>query len=164
MSQNHALIAELKMESANTRKILSRVPAEQNGWQPHEKSMKLGRIAGHVAELTGWVALVLNTDELDFASGAYIPVTPATNEELLAFLDKCTNESIAALEKATDADFDKMWTMRFGDHVIMTLPKKVVIRSAVMSHIVHHRGQMTVYLRLLGIPVPGIYGPTADEQ
>ncbi len=164
MSQNHALIAELKMESANTRKVLSRVPAEKNDWQPHEKSTKLGRLAGHIAELTGWVALVLNTDELDFASGAYVPATPGTNEELLDFLDKCTNESIAALEKATDADFDKMWTMRFGDHVIMSLPKKVVIRSAVMSHICHHRGQLTVYLRLLGVPLPGIYGRTADEQ
>jgi uncharacterized damage-inducible protein DinB len=164
MSQKHALIAELQMESANTRKMLERVPTEKNDWRPHPKSMTLGRLASHVAEIAGWVSYTLDSDVLDFAKFDYKPVTNASTEELLAIMDKNVAMAMASLEKSTDEDYDKMWTMRNGDHVHFTLPKKVVLRSFAYSHLVHHRGQLSMYLRLLDVPVPGMYGPTADEK
>ncbi len=164
MSQKHALIAELQMESANTRKMLERVPTDKNDWKPHPKSMTLGRLASHVAEIAGWVSYTLDSDVLDFATFDYKPVSNATSEELLAIMDKNVAMAMASLEKSTDEDYDKMWTMRNGDHVHFTLPKKVVLRSFAYSHLVHHRGQLSLYLRLLDVPVPGMYGPTADEK
>jgi uncharacterized damage-inducible protein DinB len=164
MSQKHALIAELQMESANTRKMLERVPTDKNDWKPHPKSMTLGRLASHVAEIAGWVSYTLDADVLDFAKFDYKPVGNATTEELLAIMDKNVAMAMASLEKSTDEDYDKMWTMRNGDHVHFTLPKKVVLRSFAYSHLVHHRGQLSLYLRLLDVPVPGMYGPTADEK
>jgi uncharacterized damage-inducible protein DinB len=164
MSQNRALIAELQMEAANTRKTLEKVPVEKNDWKPHPKSMTLGRLASHVAEIPGWITMTLNTDELDFAKWDYKPHVAQTTEELVGILDKHVGEALAALENAKDEDFDKMWTMRNGEHVYYTLPKKVIIRSFGLSHNYHHRAQLGVYLRLLDVPVPGVYGPTADEM
>ena len=163
MSYNQGLIAELKMEAASTRKMLERVPVEKNDWKPHDKSMKLGRLATHVAELPGWITTTMTTDELDFAKIDYKPVIAATNEELLAKLDENVNKAIASLENANDADFEKMWTLRNGEKVFFSMPKKVVLRTVAYSHHYHHRGQLSVYLRLLDIPIPGMYGPSADE-
>jgi uncharacterized damage-inducible protein DinB len=163
MSYNKGLIAELKMESASTRKILERVPVEKNDWKPHEKSMNLGRLAVHVAELPGWVTMILTADELDLSKMGYKPVMPASSEDLVTRLDEHVDKALAALENAKDEDFDKMWTLRNGAHEIFTLPKKVVIRSMAFSHQYHHRGQLSVYLRLLDVPIPGMYGPSADE-
>jgi uncharacterized damage-inducible protein DinB len=163
MSLNRSLIAELQQEAANTRKMLERVPTEKNDWQPHNKSMKMGRLATHIAELSGWTTMIMETDELNFANFDYKPVMAATSEELLAKHDESLAQAIASLEKMTDADFDKMWTMRNGDHVHFVLPKKAVLRSWAYSHLYHHRGQLSVYLRMLDIPVPGMYGPSADE-
>ncbi len=163
MSQNQALIAELKMESATTRKLLACVPAEKNDYKPHDKSMALGRLASHVAELPGWITMTLQTPELDLLAREFKPLHNPTNEELLGLFDSCVAGAIAALENATDADFDAMWTLRRGEHVIMTLPKKVVLRSMAYSHMYHHRGQLSVYLRMLDIPIPGMYGPSADD-
>jgi uncharacterized damage-inducible protein DinB len=164
MSQKHALIAELKMEAASTRKMLERVPTDKNEWRPHEKSMKLGTLATHIAELPGWTTMVLNTDELNFATFDHKVVTAASSEELTARHDEHVNKAVASLEHASDEEFEKMWTMRNGDHVIFTLPKKVVIRSFAYNHVYHHRGQLSAYLRLLNIPVPGMYGPSYDEM
>ena len=152
------------MESANTCKMLERVPTDKNDWKPHPKSMTLGRLASHVAEIAGWVSYTLDSDVLDFAKFDYKPVTNASTEELLAIMDKNVAMAMASLEKSTDEDYDKMWTMRNGDHVHFSLPKKVVLRSFAYSHLVHHRGQLSLYLRLLDVPVPGMYGPTADEK
>ena len=163
MSYNKGLIAELQMEAASTKKMLERVPVDKNDWKPHEKSMKMGRLATHVAELPGWIAMTMGTDELDLSKMDYKPVMPNTTEELTANLDANVNKAVAALENAKDEDFDKMWTLRNGDHVIFTMPKKAVIRSMAYSHHYHHRGQLSVYLRLLDIPVPGMYGPSADD-
>lgn len=160
---NQALIAELKMEGASTRKMLERVPADKSTWKPHDKSMAMGRLATHVAELSSWVTMTMNTAELDFATWEYKPFVPASNEELVAYHDEKIAEAIAALEKASDADFGAMWTMRRGENVFFTLPKAVVLRTWAYNHMVHHRGQLSVYLRLLDIPVPGMYGPSADE-
>jgi uncharacterized damage-inducible protein DinB len=164
MSQSQALIAEIQMEAANTRKILNAVPLDKSDWKPHPKSMALGRLASHVAEIPGWVVNTMTADVLDFANFDYKPAKPTTNEELVAVLDKHVGEAIAALENSKDEDFGKMWTMRNGEKVYFTLPKAAVVRSFALSHQYHHRAQLGVYLRLLDIPVPGMYGPTADEM
>ena len=164
MSYNSALIAELQMEAASTRKMLERVPAEKNDWKPHDKSMKLGQLAYHVAELSSWITNILKTDELDFAAIDYKPVMFDSNEDLLAMADSNVNEALQVLDESSDADFEKMWTMRNGAHEYFTLPKKIVLRTWAYNHVCHHRGQLSVYLRLLNIPVPGMYGPSADEM
>lgn len=164
MSYNKDLIAELKMETASTKKMLERVPVDKNDWKPHEKSMKLGRLATHVAELPGWIAMTMSTDELDLSKMDYKAVMPVSTEDLLAKLDDNVNKALSVLENSSDEDFNKMWTLRNGDNVFFTMPRKAVIRSMAYSHHYHHRGQLSVYLRLLDIPVPGMYGPSADEM
>jgi uncharacterized damage-inducible protein DinB len=164
MPLNQSLIAELKQEAANTRKILERVAVDQNEWRPHDKSMKLGSLAMHVAELEGWAAMIMATDELDFAKFNYKAVMPATVDELLAKHDENVEQSIAILENCKDEDFDKPWSMRNGEMIFFTLPKKVALRTYAYNHMYHHRGQLSVYLRLLNIHVPGMYGPSADDM
>ncbi len=165
MSHIHDLIAEVKMEAANTRKILERVPVDKHDWKPHAKSMSLGRLATHVAEVPSWITATMAKDELDFATFAdLMGHVAATNEEMLGILDKNIEEAIATLEKSKDEDYEQPWTLRNGDVKYFTLPKKVVLRTYALSHNYHHRAQLGVYLRLLNIPVPGMYGPTADEM
>jgi uncharacterized damage-inducible protein DinB len=164
MSLKHALIAELQMEAASTRKMLERVPTDKSDWKPHEKSMKLGRLASHVAELPSWIAMTMTTDGLDLTMMDYKPLMNGTNAELLELLDNSVKGAIAALENSKDEDFEKIWTLSNGEHVIFTMPKNAVVRSSALSHMYHHRGQLGVYLRLLDVPVPGMYGPTADEM
>ena len=156
-------MAELRQEAAATGKMLSRVPCDLNTWKPHEKSMALGNLAAHVSELSGWVTIIVTTDELDFAKREYKPFIAPTAEELVSHHDKHVSEALAALEGASDADLDKPWTLRSGDHVIFTMPKKVAMRTFALNHMVHHRGQLSVYLRLLDVPVPGMYGPSKDD-
>jgi uncharacterized damage-inducible protein DinB len=162
MSLSDALIPEFDMEMANTRRALERVPMDKASWQPHPKSMTLGRLAVHLAELPGWASTTVNTDELDFASG-YNPPKAETTQDLLALFDKNVGEARAALAGASDETWQKGWTLRRGDHVIFTMPKIAVHRGFTMNHIIHHRGQLTVYLRLNDVAVPSIYGPSADE-
>ncbi len=133
-------------------------------WKPHEKSMKLGRLASHVAELPGWIAMTMTTDELDLSKMDYKPVIASSTEELTGILDTNVDKAVGALEKATMEDFQKPWTLRNGDNVFFTMPRMGVIRSMAYSHHYHHRGQLSVYLRLLDIAVPGMYGPSADEM
>jgi uncharacterized damage-inducible protein DinB len=161
---NQGLIAELKMEAANTRKMLERTPLEDNNWKPHEHSMGIGRLAHHVAELPGWITMTMNTSELDFAKYEYAPNIPTNHDELLATHDKNVAEAIACLENCTDDKFMEMWTMRNGDNIFFTLPKMVVLRNWAYSHLYHHRGQLSVYLRLLDVAVPGMYGPSYDDS
>ncbi len=164
MSYNKPLIAELQMEAANTRKMLERVPVEKSDWKPHAKSMKLGNLANHVAELPSWITMTLSTDELDLSKMDYKPVLATTNDELTGKHDAHVAKAIEALENTPDEDFNKMWTLRNGESVIFTMPKKVVLRSVAYNHMIHHRGQLSVFLRLLDIPIPGMYGPSADEM
>ena len=164
MSQKNALIAELQMEAAATRKMLERVPVEKNDWKPHHKSTKLGNLAAHVAELPGWVAMTMATDEFDVATMNYNPAIPQSTEELIAHFNGNIDKAVAALENATDEDFDKMWTLRNGEHVIFTMPRKGVLRVSGFSHMIHHRAQLSVYLRMLDVYVPGMYGPSADDM
>lgn len=163
MSTNASFIAELEQEGASTRKILSRVPAAQFSWKPHEKSYTLGVLASHIAELPTWVGYTLKEDELDFAKMNY--VRPQVNDEagLMKLFEENLANAKADLADATDEEFMKNWTLRNGEQIFFTMPKIAVLRSMVFNHIVHHRAQLGVYIRLLDIPVPAIYGPTADE-
>jgi len=163
MSLNTALIGELKHESANTRKILERVPTDKLNWLPHERSMKLGRLAKHIAFLPAWCGIILNAAEFDFATGKLDNAPPVSTEDILHFFDEKLAAAVKALESASDEDLDTMWTVRRGEHIMFQLPKKVALRSFTYNHIYHHRGQLSVYLRLLNIPVPGMYGPSADD-
>ena len=163
MELNQAIIAEVKMEAANTRKMLQNVPLDKGDFKPHEKSMTLARLASHVAELPAWIESTMAHDELDFSKMEYKPVIPTTTEELLALHDKSVNQAIAARESAKNEDFGKMWTLRNGETVYFTMPKMAVLRGFALSHLYHHRGQLSVYLRLTGAMVPGMYGPSKDE-
>jgi uncharacterized damage-inducible protein DinB len=164
MSISKPMIAELTMEAANTQKMLERVPFAELGWKPHEKSMPLGRLATHVAEIPTWISMTVNTDEFDLAAPRAATTPINTTEELVAFHQKNIADAVEAMEKATDEDMMKPWTLRNGDHVIMTMPKVAVIRNVGMNHIIHHRAQLSTYLRQHNIPVPGMYGPSADEM
>jgi uncharacterized damage-inducible protein DinB len=158
-----SLIAEIEQEAATCRKCLERIPADKFDWKPHEKSMTFGRLASHVAEMFGWTPATMNHSELDFAKTEYLPTDPKTTDELVEFLDKHVSEAIETLRNSTSDQFYENWTLRNGDAIYFTMPKVAVMRSFVMNHIVHHRGQLSVYLRLNDIPVPSIYGPSADE-
>jgi uncharacterized damage-inducible protein DinB len=163
MAINEAFIAELKQESAATRKLLERVPMDKAGWAPHAKSMKLGNLANHVSELLGWTMVTLDQDGIDFATMDYKPEIPKSTEELVKKFDTTVEKAIECLTKADDARFMENWTMRNGEKVLMTMPKAAVLRSFTFNHSYHHRAQLGMYLRLLDIPVPGTYGPSADE-
>jgi uncharacterized damage-inducible protein DinB len=158
-----ALIAEMEHEAKTTRTCLERIPSDKFAWKPHEKSMELGRLASHIAEMFGWTPATLQQPELDFAKMDYKPFEPQSTEELVEFLDKNVAEAIEVLKNTGDEVYMENWTMRNGEQVYFTLPKVAVMRSFVMNHIVHHRGQLSVYLRLNDIAVPSIYGPSADE-
>ncbi len=164
MALNTTLLGELKNEANSTRKLLERVPADKFDWIPHQKSMKLGRLAKHIAELNLWIERILNSDEFDFASASFNSNFPESTEAVLKIFDERIAEATTALEKATDDDLNKIWTVRRGEQVMFQMPKKVAMRSFSYNHIYHHRGQLSVYLRLLDIPIPGMYGPSADER
>ncbi len=163
MSQIQFLLAEMDREAQTTRKMLSRVPNDKYDWKPHEKSMSVRSLATHIAELPTWVSLTLNTSELDFAKGDYNPKKIDNTEELLQYFEECLAEGRERLSKATEDDLLPSWTMRNGDEIYDVSPKRDVIRMS-YCQIVHHRAQLGVYLRLLNIPIPGSYGPSADEM
>jgi uncharacterized damage-inducible protein DinB len=158
-----ALAGELEHEAKVTRTCLERVPADKFDWKPHEKSMSFGALAGHIAEMVGWTQGIMEHPELDFSKMDYKPFEPKSTEDLVEYFDKNAREAIESLKNASDERFMETWTMKNADKVYFTLPKVAVMRSFVMSHIIHHRGQLSVYLRLNDIAVPSIYGPSADE-
>lgn len=164
MTIAQGFLEELKQEAESTRKLLERVPFEKSDWKPHEKSMPLNRLSSHVAENFEWIAMTIETEELDFKKQEYKPFIPKSTEELIKFFDDCYAKGEKALTNCSDEEMMKNWTMRSGEEVYFTVPKMVMIRNFCINHMIHHRGQLTVYLRLLGVPLPGIYGPTADEQ
>lgn len=167
MPMNQALLPEFDREMASTRKTLERVPDDKFGWKPHQKSMAMGRLATHLAELAGWIETTLGTESLDFApvgGPPYQPKIAASNAEMLALFDKNAASAHAALAAATDAQLMQPWTLLSGGKTIFSLPRIGVLRGMVMNHMIHHRGQLTVYLRLNDIPVPALFGPSADEQ
>jgi uncharacterized damage-inducible protein DinB len=159
-----AFIAELKHESALTKKMLERVPIDKKDWSPHDRSMTLGRLATHVAQIPHWISDILNYPDFDFATRPYLANTANTAGELIEIFDQYLNAAISDLEKASDELMNQNWTVRRGEQVFNVLVKKVAIRGWGFSHLIHHRGQLSVYLRLLEVPVPGMYGPSADER
>lgn len=158
-----AFLEELENEAKITRQCLERVPMDKLDWKPHEKSMPMGRLAVHCAEMFGWTKETLTQDTLDFATADMTPFEPKTTDELMAFFDDHISKARTILGETADDTFMTDWTMRNGEQVYFTMPKVAVMRTFVLNHIVHHRGQLSVYLRLNDIPVPSIYGPSADE-
>lgn len=157
-------LEELDRESIATRKILERIPVERSAWQPHEKSFAVGDLAKHVAEIPGWTELMISSDVLDFATMNYQPPVIENTAGLLNLFDKNVKIAKEQLQSADEAKYNDSWTMKNGEMIYFTLPRHEVIRTWVLNHIVHHRAQLSVYLRLMEIPVPGIYGPSADEM
>lgn len=166
MPISQALLPEFDHEMANTRKALERVPEDKFGWKPHEKSMTLGRLATHVAELAGWVPTTLERESLDLAppgAPAYQPQTAGSRAELLESFDKNVAAARAVIGGAADAQWMVPWTLLVGGKTMFSMPRIAVLRGMVMNHMIHHRGQLAVYLRLNDVPVPALYGPSADE-
>jgi uncharacterized damage-inducible protein DinB len=163
MSLIDPILAELTHEAATTRRLLDRVPERHLGWKPHEKSMTLGRLAGHIAELPGWVASIVDKDEYDIGAGGYTPPTIDRVADIMAMFDRNITTATEALKRQSDARLLANWRFKKSGKLIVELPRLAMIRSFLMNHVVHHRGQLSVYLRLQNVPLPSIYGPTADE-
>lgn len=167
MTIAQGLIPEFDHEMATTRQMLEAVPEGRSDWKPHDKSMTLGRLAGHVAELPGWGKVTLEETELDFApvgAPAFVPGVFTNRAESLKIFDEAVAATRAALMKASDADLMVVWTLKSGGQTLLSMPRIAVLRSFMMNHIVHHRAQLGVYLRLNDVAIPGSYGPSADEK
>lgn len=162
MTIGQEFLQELVLESEVTRKYLASIPFEQKEFQPDEKSEKLGRLAIHIAEITAWWKACAEDDKLDFID--FEPKNIKTTTELLAYFDELLVNATRALSNIKDEELEREWSMTYGDEVLFTLPKKQVMRIFCMNHLVHHRAQLGVYLRLLGVPVPATYGPSADDE
>ncbi|PYP29499.1 MAG: damage-inducible protein DinB [Gemmatimonadetes bacterium] len=161
MTIAESLLPEFDHEMATTRKLLERVPSEKGTWKPHPKSFALGHLAQLLARMPGWMTAMLRDTEINLATypGYSIETTPS----LLAEFDRNVRAARQALAAAKDADFTVVWSLKHGDRVLMALPRRDVVRTHI-NHLVHHRGQLSVYLRLNDVPLPSIYGPTADER
>ena len=163
MTFMESFLKELEREAKTTRKMLERVPDDKFDWKPHEKSMSLRQLATHVAEIPGWIPMVLNTSELDFGKNDYKPAELRNNNDLINYFERSLAEGRSNLAKANDGQLKETWTMRNGEQVYSADTKDDVLRG-VFCQVVHHRAQLGVYLRLLNVPIPGSYGPSADEM
>jgi uncharacterized damage-inducible protein DinB len=161
MSIADTLLPEFDQEMASTRRVIERVPDDQPDWKPHPKSFSVAHLAQLLAWLPGWIGQTLTSTELDLAKGS--GYSNESTRRLLALFDENVNTSRKAILEASDADYDVPWSLKMRGQVMFTLPRGAVVRQHI-SHLSHHRGQMTVYLRLLDVPVPSVYGPTADES
>ncbi|MDQ1473942.1 MAG: hypothetical protein QOJ99_5422 [Bryobacterales bacterium] len=163
MTISQLLLPEFDQEMASTRRMLASVPDDKFSFKPHDKSMPLGRLASHVAEMPGWVIPTMEQDSLEMTPGQQ-PFLAASTAELVESFDKNVAAARPLIEGASDETFAKDWSFIYAGHKVFNGPKSQVIRGMVFSHLVHHRGQLSVYLRLMDIPVPGMYGPSADEK
>lgn len=166
MSISQSLLPELDQETASTRKTLERVPADKLDYKPHEKSMSMGRLAQHIVEMTGWGSTTLTTSSFDIAPPGQPPYQPPPIEsvqQLLEDFDKGAASLREALATASDESLMQPWSLLAGGKPLFTMPRIAVVRAMIMNHLIHHRAQLGVYLRLNDIPVPSIYGPSADE-
>ena len=155
-------LPDLESEIANTRKTLERVPQDKLGWKPNEKSGTMGWMAAHIATLPQWGSMTLTTPEL-VLDGMQPPPPPETKEAILALFDKNVTDFRNALNKATDEELGHVWTCTWNGQIIIQAPRFIVLRGMVMNHLIHHRAQLTMYFRMCGVPVPSLYGPSADE-
>lgn len=157
------LLREMEQEANTTRKMLSRIPNDKFSWKPHEKSMPISRLSTHIAELPGWVTMALTTDEIDFANPeSYNRLESNSKAQLLPYFEETLADGKTHLENADESTFGEKWILRKGDQILQEYTRDEVIRMA-YNQIVHHRAQLGVYLRLLNVPIPGSYGPSADE-
>jgi uncharacterized damage-inducible protein DinB len=167
MAINAALLGEFDQEMVSTRKTLERVPLDKADWKPHEKSTAMGGLATHLSNIPTWAVYTIDQDSLDLMPNGK-PLAPAvqakSQEELLATFDSNVAKARAAIAGASDEELFKPWSLQSNGNTLMTLPKVAVLRSFVMNHLIHHRAQLGVYLRLNDIPVPSVYGPSADES
>jgi uncharacterized damage-inducible protein DinB len=157
------LLKEMEQEAATTRKMLAIVPNDKYDWQPHPKSMNIKRLVQHIAELPAWVSMAFTTTELDFATTDYKAEEANNTEELLAYFERTYADAHDKLSHGTEAELLPIWTLRNGEQVYQAITKGELVRVA-FSQTVHHRAQLGVFLRLLDIPIPGSYGPSADES
>ncbi|MBZ5578873.1 MAG: DinB family protein [Acidobacteriia bacterium] len=167
MAIHDALLPEFDHEMASTRKTLERVPDDKQGWKPHPKSGTMGWLANHIATMVGWTVDVTEKDSFDVAPAGGPPVAmpkTATQKELLEVFDKSVARARAALAAVSDQQLMQSWSLLSGGKPLFTMPRITVLRSFVMNHVIHHRAQLGVYLRLNDIPVPSVYGPSADEN
>jgi uncharacterized damage-inducible protein DinB len=163
MSRINLFLKELNEQALVTRKMLERVPTDKFSWQPHPKSMTIKRLATHIAELPSWITMALTTDELDFENNPYLPVDVNTTEELFAYFESSLEDGRSHLTPEYENVLDKGWTLRSGEQIFSVDPKADVIRMSI-NQIIHHRAQLGVFLRLLDIPIPGSFGPSADDM
>ena len=165
MALKDTLLPEFDHEMGTTRRLLERVPPAHFGWAPHPRSRTLGELAAHLANIPHWAQIACETSQFDAAAAgaAARPPVPQSVAELLTRFDENVAAARARLGEQTDASLAAPWTLKQGAHQIFTMPKSAVLRGFVLSHLIHHRGQLTVYLRLRDVPLPAIYGPTADE-
>jgi uncharacterized damage-inducible protein DinB len=161
-----ALLPEFDHEMGTTRRVLDRVPEDEFAWRPHEKSMTLGQLAGHLANLPYWCRMILEGTSYDLSapSNERRAEVPASRAELVKNFDDKVSAARGVLVRMTDPELMVYWTLKNGDHEVFTMPRISVVRGFFLNHSIHHRGQLTVYLRLKNVPLPPIYGPTADEQ
>jgi uncharacterized damage-inducible protein DinB len=162
MSTIDPLLKELEQEAQTTRKMLERIPTEYFNWQPHRKSMTIQRLATHIAELPGWVTMAVTTDGLDFASNPYHQEDVGNTAELLDYFERSLADGRSHLQAVKEETLAETWTLRNGEEILVIATKGEIIRMA-YCQLVHHRAQLGVFLRLLDIPIPGSYGPSADE-
>ncbi|MBX9449913.1 MAG: DinB family protein [Taibaiella sp.] len=163
MSLKEAYLIELERETENTRKMIGRIEDRHLDFRPHEQSYTMRQLAGHIVELHSWVGNGIRKDELDFHQD-YRPFYHATAQELREAFEAHYAQNVAQVNAMSEADWMQTWTMKAGDHIIAKMPKAGAIRYIIFNHLIHHRGQLSVYLRLNNIPVPGMYGPSADER
>jgi uncharacterized damage-inducible protein DinB len=166
MRLSEMLLPEFDLEMTNTRRVLERVPEEKMEWRPHIKSMTFGRLAGHVAELAAWGASIINQDSIDLTERAKKGehgFEAQSSEDLLRQFDKNAAEAREALEKASDQHLNQNWCLYLAGKAIISMPRLQAIRISFLNHLIHHRGQLEVYLRLNNVPLPSLYGPSADE-
>jgi uncharacterized damage-inducible protein DinB len=163
MSIGQTMLSEFDYEMANTRRTLERIPVNKLEWKPDPKSMSLAQLAGHIVEMVGWGGMTLTTEGMDMNPGDHKPFLPTSTDQLLSTFDKNLSGTRAALAGISDADIMQTWTLRIGGNVLFSMPRVAVMRSMIMNHLIHHRAQLTVYYRMNGVPVPALYGPSADE-
>ncbi|HET9328254.1 MAG TPA: DinB family protein [Candidatus Eisenbacteria bacterium] len=160
MNLSAALLPEFDQEMSTTRRLLERVPSDRGTWKPHPKSFSMGHLAQLISRMPGWITQIMKETRLDLIAAA--PYSLESTPTLLAEFDRHVREARMALERASEEDYSVTWSLASGDRVFFTLPRGVVVRQTI-NHLVHHRGQLSVYLRLVDVPLPSIYGPTADE-
>ena len=161
MTISEVLLSEFDEEMPSTRRLLERVPSEKGHWKPHPKSFSLGHLTQLVCWMPGWITNTLTETELNLSGAS--PYSYEKTEDLLAMFDRNVREARSAIAASKDADYDVDWSLKVGDRVVLTRPRRAIVRNHI-NHLCHHRGQLTVYLRLIDVPLPSIYGPTADER